>query len=142
MSCRVCQKSKKCQEGPRGCRGPEGEIGPTGNTGPTGPVIDNCCDVTYLDSRSSVKGNIVEIVPTTTTIIDPVGVIKPSCIPDWLWVQQAGSDSPFADVGFAIATDCNGNSYISGLFRGTVEFGDTTLVSALNQRNICSKDRL
>jgi len=47
---------------------------------------------------------------------------------NFLWVEQAGgTDGPF---GGAIATDGSGNSIVTGWFRGTATFGDTTLTSA------------
>lgn len=44
------------------------------------------------------------------------------------WAKKFGANS--YDRGYAIAVDPAGNSYITGYFRNTVAFGNTTLVSA------------
>ncbi len=49
---------------------------------------------------------------------------------DWLWVKQAGGTD--SDVGKSIAVDANGNSYVTGYFRGNATFGSTTLSSIGN----------
>jgi len=46
---------------------------------------------------------------------------------NFLWVEQAGGTD--IDIGRAIATDGSGNSIVTGEFRGTATFGDTTLTS-------------
>ncbi len=47
--------------------------------------------------------------------------------PEWLWASRAGG------TGFercnSIASDNSGNSYITGYFEGTADFGATTLIS-------------
>nr|MDA3864149.1 SBBP repeat-containing protein [Deltaproteobacteria bacterium] len=47
---------------------------------------------------------------------------------NYLWAVKAGGSSD--DRGNGIAVDSNGNSYITGYFGGTAEFGSTTLTSA------------
>ena len=54
-------------------------------------------------------------------------VIKLDSGGNCLWVKQAGGNK--WDVGFGIATDSSGNSYIIGYFTGTADFGNTTLTS-------------
>ncbi len=48
---------------------------------------------------------------------------------NYLWTVKAGGTG-FYDRGNGIAVDSNGNSYITGYFDGTAEFGSTTLSSA------------
>jgi len=47
--------------------------------------------------------------------------------PEWLWAKQAGGTD--SDYGYDVATDSSGNSYVTGLFMGTVTFGSTTITS-------------
>jgi len=46
----------------------------------------------------------------------------------WIWVVNAGGTSGASGNG--IATDLNGNSYLTGSFLGTVTFGSTSLTSS------------
>ncbi len=47
---------------------------------------------------------------------------------DWLWVKQAGGAG--FESAYGIATDNNGNSFITGCFSGTIILGSTTLTSS------------
>ncbi|MBP7333457.1 MAG: SBBP repeat-containing protein [Candidatus Cloacimonas sp.] len=47
---------------------------------------------------------------------------------DWLWAKQAGGTS--SDVSYNIAVDANGNSYVTGCFSGSANFGSTILTSS------------
>jgi len=46
---------------------------------------------------------------------------------DWLWAKQVGGSN--FDVSYNLRTDANGNSYLTGKFKGTVNFGDITVTS-------------
>ncbi len=45
-----------------------------------------------------------------------------------LWAQSAGG--PGVDAGLGIAVEGSGNSYVTGVFRGTADFGPTSIFSA------------
>ena len=47
---------------------------------------------------------------------------------NWLWVKQAGGIN--MDIGYGIASDASGNSYVTGVFGSTATFGSTTLTSS------------
>jgi hypothetical protein len=47
---------------------------------------------------------------------------------NFLWAKRAGGTS--GGKGWGIAVDSSGNTYITGNFSGTAEFGATTLTSA------------
>ena len=47
---------------------------------------------------------------------------------DWLWAKSVGGLDD--DFGQGIAVDGEGNSYVTGAFRGTATFGTTTLTSS------------
>ncbi|MCK5052547.1 MAG: SBBP repeat-containing protein [Candidatus Cloacimonetes bacterium] len=47
---------------------------------------------------------------------------------NWQWATEAGGSG--TDEGFTIATDDNGNSYVTGCFEGTATFGPYSLSSS------------
>ncbi|MDD4309684.1 MAG: SBBP repeat-containing protein [Candidatus Cloacimonetes bacterium] len=79
------------------------------------------CYVTGVFSGTATFGS--------TTLISSgwkdVFVAKLDTNGSWLWVKQAGSEE--SDYGHGIATDCNGNGYVTGWCHGTASFGSTTL---------------
>lgn len=51
--------------------------------------------------------------------------------PNWVWAESSGNTSN--DQGRSVATDINGNIFMTGYFNGsTITFGDTTLTSEGN----------
>jgi len=50
--------------------------------------------------------------------------------PAHLWSQRFGST--YDDIAYSVAVDASGNVYVTGCFRGTVDFGGGNLVSAGN----------
>ena len=47
---------------------------------------------------------------------------------DWLWAKSAGGT--VNDIGYGVATDLNGNVYITGFFQSpTITFGTTNLTN-------------
>jgi hypothetical protein len=49
--------------------------------------------------------------------------------PDYLWAKGAGGTNH--DYGLSIATDANGNVYVTGYFgSSSIAFGSTTLINA------------
>jgi len=64
----------------------------------------------------------------TSSGVQDIFIAKLDSSGNWLWVKQAGGNN--WDVGFGIATDSSGNSYITGLFAEFASFGSTTLTSS------------
>jgi hypothetical protein len=56
--------------------------------------------------------------------LDPYG--------SWLWVQRAGGNDD-NDLGLSIAVDSDGNSYVTGGFVGSANFGGLTLLACGEQ---------
>ena len=50
---------------------------------------------------------------------------------NWIWAKKAGGT--MSDLGYGIAIDVYGNSYVSGYFNGSAVFSNTTLVSSGSQ---------
>lgn len=85
------------------------------------------------DGNLYVSGVFTGTATFGTTQITSIGsnevfVAKLSPEGTWLWARRAGSQ--YEDRCLSIATDSSGNSYISGFFYGTADFGSTSLTSA------------
>jgi len=63
----------------------------------------------------------------TSSGSNDVFVAKIDANGNWLWVSSAGGDIA---IGRKIATDDNGNSYVTGTFRGTATFGSYSITSS------------
>ncbi len=57
----------------------------------------------------------------TSQGMQDIYVAKLDSAGNWLWAQRAGG--PSWDAGWDILADASGNSYISGIFRGSANFG-------------------
>ena len=98
-----------------------------------GTYWDEGCDIAIDSSGNSyVTGYFYGTASFGSTTLTSSGdidifVAKLDSSGNWLWVKQAGGTSD--DYGLGIATDSSGNSYVTGYFRGTASFGNTTLTS-------------
>ena len=99
-----------------------------------GTYWDEGCDIAIDSSGNSyVTGYFYGTASFGSTTLTSSGdidifVAKLDSSGNWLWVKQAGGTSD--DYGLGIATDSSGNSYVTGYFRGTASFGNTTLTSS------------
>ncbi len=97
-------------------------------------TVDTSGDA-YITGTFSAFGNSTTFGDTTITGTDGenIFVAKIDSSGTWLWAVQAGSPTGGLqnnDFGSGIDVDAAGNSYICGNFKSTVDFGDTSLVSA------------
>jgi hypothetical protein len=56
-------------------------------------------------------------------------LIAEAQLPSWQWAHSAGRYTSH-DYCYGLATDQNGNSYITGEFQDTIDFGSTTLINS------------
>lgn len=66
---------------------------------------------------------------TGTSLLNDIFIAKYDDGGNLLWAEKAGGSG--SDLGYEIATDSAGNSFVTGGFNGSAAFGDTTLVSDL-----------
>lgn len=92
----------------------------TGNVITTGSFEDIC----YSNSNSSalISAGFQDIYVQK---LSPTGTI--------LWTNQYGGSN--SDIGHSVITDSEGNIFVAGTFLGTVNFGNATLSSSINQAN-------
>ncbi|MDD3633052.1 MAG: SBBP repeat-containing protein [Candidatus Cloacimonetes bacterium] len=94
---------------------------------------DSGCSITIDSSGNSyVTGYFYETASFGDTNLtgdggDDIFVAKLGSNGNWLWAQRAGGTG--WDIGYGIATDSSGNSYVTGCFYGTASFGNITLTS-------------
>ena len=99
-----------------------------------GTYWDEGCDIAIDSSGNSyVTGFFKETASFGSTNLtssgqDDIFVAKLDSSGNWLWTKQAGGTN--YDGGYSIAIDSSGNSYVTGYFRGTASFGNTTLTSS------------
>ena len=95
---------------------------------------DDGCGIAVDDNGNSyVTGFFKESATFSTTTLTSRGdydifVAKMDSNGNWLWAKHAGGAS--YDGGKGIAVDYNGNSYVTGDFKGSATFGTTTLTSS------------
>jgi len=85
------------------------------------------------NGNSYITGEFEESATFGTTTLTSSGsydifVAKLDSSGNWLWAKQAWGIGE--DVGFSIAVDAKGNSYITGVFMESANFGTTTLTSS------------
>jgi len=85
------------------------------------------------NGNSYITGDFKEGATFGTTTLTSSGdsdifVAKLNSNGNWLWAKQAGGTS--YDYSHSIAVDANGNSYVTGYFEGSANFGTTTLTSS------------
>ncbi|MCK9334752.1 MAG: SBBP repeat-containing protein, partial [Candidatus Cloacimonetes bacterium] len=90
---------------------------------------------TDSNGNSYVTGSFEGIAVFGSTTLTSSGntdifIAKLGCNGNWLWATKAGG--PGSDIGYGIAVDGNGNSYVTGCFRDNASFGSTTINSSGN----------
>jgi len=82
------------------------------------------CYVTGYFGSSATFGTIT----LTSSGYSDIFISKLDSNGNWLWAKQAGGTSE--DFGYSIAVDTNGNSYVTGYFEYSANFGTTTLTTS------------
>ena len=103
------------------------KAGGSGTDNGRGIAVDNLGN-SYLTSfftgsATFGAGEVNETILESAGFLD-IYVAKYNGSGDLMWAKRAGgSGGTSNDVGFGIAVDVNGNSYVTGFFPGTVTFG-------------------
>ncbi|HKR06258.1 MAG TPA: T9SS type A sorting domain-containing protein, partial [Bacteroidia bacterium] len=84
----------------------------------------NCYITGYFNGTSCMFGSTILLNAGANDIF----VVKYNPSGNVVWAKRAGGTH--FDLGMGIRTDANGNSYITGFFRGTAYFDNFTLFSA------------
>jgi hypothetical protein len=92
------------------------------------PAIDidgsgNCYITGYFNGTSATFGT----TTLTNAGINDIFIVKYNNAGNVVWAKRAGGTD--FDEGHSISTDVNGNSYITGFFRGTITFGTFTFTT-------------
>lgn len=80
------------------------------------------------DPKEVAPEDIPEATTSETTAEQEQPVPEKTVIPKTVWVAQAGNQGH--EVGWAVATDRDGNIYVTGAFGSVATFGSFTLTSA------------
>ena len=94
----------------------------------------SCIDNSKIDRNKSI------ITPIKSTTFDEIMTLKDNekiilikhptasnLLQSWAWAKRAGGTGE--DVGFGVAVDGDGNTYVIGYYQGSATFGNITLTS-------------
>jgi len=102
------------------------QAGGTGDEGSNSIAVDANGN-SYITSGFEESVNFGTTTLTSSGYLD-IFVAKIDHNGNWLWAKQAGG--AIDDCGYGIALDANGNSYVTGVFMESANFGTTTLTSS------------
>ena len=102
------------------------QAGGTGDEGSNSIAVDANGN-SYITSGFEESVNFGTTTLTSSGYLD-IFVAKIDHNGNWLWAKQAGG--AIDDCGYGIAVDANGNSYVTGFFMESANFGTTTLTSS------------
>jgi len=98
-----------------------------------GSGFDDCYGITVDNNGNSyVTGSFTDTITFGSHTLENIDsydifVAKMDVNGNWLWATQAGGEN--SDIGVSIAIDDLGNSYVTGWFRGSANFGLYSLIS-------------
>ncbi len=78
--------------------------------------------------RGTATFGTIQLTSTGSTDYEDIFIAKYDVNGNCLWAKSAGG--AVSDIASGISTDANGNSYVTGSFKGTATFGTTQLTSA------------